>query len=85
MFPNDLSQSHLLTRPASGKILIIAGGKGEELPGAQWDSWAEAMAAAVPCRAVQGEPIPAYPAKGYGSMSPCPVVPATANPAVPGP
>lgn len=52
MFPNDLSQSHLLTRPALGKILIIAGGKGEELSGVQRDSWAEAMAAAVPCCAV---------------------------------
>ena len=49
MFPNDLWQSHLLTRPALGKILIIPGGKGEELLGVQLDSWAGATAAAMPC------------------------------------
>lgn len=47
MFPNDLRQSHLLTRPAVGKMFIIPGGKGEELPGVQLDRWAGAMAAAV--------------------------------------
>lgn len=39
MFPNDLWQSHLLTRFDLGKILIIPGGKTGELLGVQLDSW----------------------------------------------
>lgn len=53
MFPNDLWQSHLLPRPALGKILIIPGGKGEELPGVQLGS-SKGSSHAVLCCAVQG-------------------------------
>lgn len=47
MFPNDLWQTHFLTRPALGKILIIPRGKGEKPLDVQVDNLAGAMAAAV--------------------------------------
>lgn len=47
MFLNDLWQTHFLTRPALGKILIIPRGKGEKPPDVQLDSLAGAVAAAV--------------------------------------
>lgn len=47
MFPNDLWQTHFLTRPALGKILIIPRGEGEKPPDVQLDNLAAAMAAAL--------------------------------------
>lgn len=47
MFPNDLWQTHFLTRPASGKILIIPRGEGEKPPDVQLDNLAGVMAAAL--------------------------------------
>lgn len=62
MLPNDLWQYHLLSRPALRKILIIAGGKGEELLGVHLGSWWGAMLAChadssvgiCPCLVVHG-------------------------------
>lgn len=47
MFPSDLWQTHFLTRPALGKILIIPRGKGEKPPDVQLDHLAGGIAAAV--------------------------------------
>jgi len=53
MFPNDLWQSHLLTRPAVGKILIIPGGEEDELPGVGQLGRSHGSSHIVPCCAAQ--------------------------------
>lgn len=77
MFPNDLWQTHFLTRPGLGKILIIPRGKGEKPPNVQLDNLAGAMAAAV--LGCAGLSMPACPTQDYPCLSPCPVVPVTVN------